>query len=103
MSAAPRKEVTTREVVAMRFSMLTDDEVRALSAQKRARHAAAAVGSSAPGACSFGRAARLARGPPDGGMMLRPPRPRLPQQQLKLVCHSETPPPPPPLAPLPDP
>ncbi len=27
MSAAPRKEVTTREVVAVRFGMLTDDEV----------------------------------------------------------------------------
>ncbi|KIZ00255.1 DNA-directed RNA polymerase I subunit A1 [Monoraphidium neglectum] len=34
MSAAPRKEVTTREVVAVRFGMLTDDEVRKLSVKR---------------------------------------------------------------------
>ena len=34
MSAAPRKEVTTREVVAVRFGMLTDDEVRRLSVKR---------------------------------------------------------------------
>ncbi|KAI8467974.1 MAG: hypothetical protein J3K34DRAFT_471284, partial [Monoraphidium minutum] len=34
MSAAPRKEITTREVVAVRFGMLTDDEVRKLSVKR---------------------------------------------------------------------